>query len=203
MPTKQEGTERTQDKTSKKACHSRRSEPHVKKGRLKESKTYNCVDWHVRESEFRNPADFTCRIRNPGVPTFYTNHLGGIPVHKHQTIKFDVPEGEQPATEYIKSAEQPKASRKRCIAASHSPHFLKVPKRNGAYHLIFQPQFPVFPCKWWVRLGFGVRTTAQGIRNPTNDWNPKSKFHWQRVRNGWNGIRNQRLSWISLHGANC
>ena len=25
-------------------------------------------------------------------------------------------------------------------------------------------------------LGFGIRTTAQGIRNPTNDWNPESKF---------------------------
>ena len=24
-------------------------------------------------------------------------------------------------------------------------------------------------------LGFGIRNTAQGIRNPTDDWNPKSK----------------------------
>ena len=23
----------------------------------------------------------------------------------------------------------------------------------------------------------------QGIRNPTNDWDPESKFHWQRIRN--------------------
>ena len=22
-----------------------------------------------------------------------------------------------------------------------------------------------------------------GFRNPTNDWNPESKFHWQRIRN--------------------
>ena len=28
-------------------------------------------------------------------------------------------------------------------------------------------------------LGFGVWNTAQGIRNPTNDWYPESKFHWQ------------------------
>ena len=25
--------------------------------------------------------------------------------------------------------------------------------------------------------GFGIRNTAQGIRNATNDWNPESKFH--------------------------
>ena len=25
-----------------------------------------------------------------------------------------------------------------------------------------------------VFLGFGIRNTAQGIRNPTNDWNPES-----------------------------
>ena len=28
-------------------------------------------------------------------------------------------------------------------------------------------------------LGFGVRNTGQGIRNPANDWNPESKFHKQ------------------------
>ena len=26
-------------------------------------------------------------------------------------------------------------------------------------------------------LGFGIRNTAQGIQNPTNDWNPEFKFH--------------------------
>ena len=26
-------------------------------------------------------------------------------------------------------------------------------------------------------------STAQGIRNPTNDWNPESKFRWNRIRN--------------------
>ena len=34
------------------------------------------------------------------MPTFYTNHPGGIPEHKHKAMKFDVPEGEQPDTEY-------------------------------------------------------------------------------------------------------
>ena len=26
-------------------------------------------------------------------------------------------------------------------------------------------------------LGFGIQNTAQGIRNPSNVWNPESKFH--------------------------
>ena len=31
-------------------------------------------------------------------------------------------------------------------------------------------------------LGFGIRNTAQVIRNPTYDWNPESKLHWRRSR---------------------
>ena len=33
---------------------------------------------------------------------------------------------------------------------------------------------------WLVKagiLGFGIQNTAQGIRNPTEEWNPESKFH--------------------------
>ena len=30
-------------------------------------------------------------------------------------------------------------------------------------------------------LGFGIRNTAQGVRNPTNDCNPEFKFHWQKL----------------------
>ena len=26
-------------------------------------------------------------------------------------------------------------------------------------------------------LGLGIRNTTQGIRNPTKDWNPESKFY--------------------------
>ena len=32
-------------------------------------------------------------------------------------------------------------------------------------------------------LGFGIRNTDKGVRNPTNDWNSKSKFHWRKFRN--------------------
>ena len=38
-----------------------------------------------------------------------------------------------------------------------------------------------------ILLGFVIRNTTQGIRNPTNDWNPKSKFYWQRLESSsWN-----------------
>ena len=34
-------------------------------------------------------------------------------------------------------------------------------------------------CKSGILVFCRVRNTAQGIRNPTKDWNPESKFHWQ------------------------
>ena len=41
-------------------------------------------------------------------------------------------------------------------------------------------------------LRSGIRNTAQGIRNPTNDWTSESKFHWQRIQNPVSGIRNRK-----------
>ena len=48
-------------------------------------------------------------------------------------------------------------------------------------------------------LGFGIWNTTQGIRNPTNEWYPESKFHWQRLEcstwnsesTAWNPMRSQ------------
>ena len=43
---------------------------------------------------------------------------------------------------------------------------------------------------------------AQGIRSPTSDWNPESKFHYKGrspvpgIRNPLRGIQSPRLSWI-------
>ena len=58
-------------------------------------------------------------------------------------------------------------------------------------------------------LGFGIRNTAQGIRNATDDWNSESRFHWQRLESStwnpesttWNPESKTRLSWILLYGA--
>ena len=59
---------------------------------------------------------------------------------------------------------------------------------------------------WNPRLWNSTEYTSQGIRNPTNDWNPESKFHWLKIRNPipgirnpLRGIRNPRLSGIPLH----
>ena len=56
--------------------------------------------------------------------------------------------------------------------------------------------------------GRGCRNTAQGMWNPTKDWNPESKFHYKEnwnqvpgIRNPRRGIQNPRLSWIALHVA--
>ena len=38
-----------------------------------------------------------------------------------------------------------------------------------------------------------------GIRNATNDWNPESKFHWQRLESGtWNSAKHARLCNVSV-----
>ena len=74
---------------------------------------------------------------------------------------------------------------------------------------LWNPECETFACGIEI-LGLGNRNTAQGIRNPTNIWNPEfSKFHWQRIRNPvtgirnpWRGIHNPRLSWIPLYGSN-
>ena len=56
---------------------------------------------------------------------------------------------------------------------------------------------------------FGLRNTAQRIRNPTNDSNPESASSIDKVfgrnpvpgiRNPWPGIQNPRLSRIPIHG---
>ena len=33
----------------------------------------------------------------------------------------------------------------------------------------------------WKLESWALDSGAQGIRNPTKDWNPESKFHWQRL----------------------
>ena len=58
-------------------------------------------------------------------------------------------------------------------------------------------------------LGFGIRNTAQGIRNSTNDSHAESNSSTDKdkgqvpgIRRPRQGIQNPRLSWIFLHGAN-
>ena len=58
-------------------------------------------------------------------------------------------------------------------------------------------------CMWNPDAELWLENTAQGIRNPSNDWNPESKFYWQRIRNPAPAIRNPRCGrmsvWIPLH----
>ena len=52
-------------------------------------------------------------------------------------------------------------------------------------------------------LGFGIKNAAHGNRNPTNDWNPEPKFHWQRLKyNTFNPELRQPCSgcWHFLEG---
>ena len=48
-------------------------------------------------------------------------------------------------------------------------------------------------------LGFAFRNTAQGIQNPTNDWNPEPKTGIQHPESG---IKNPSLPWFPYMGRN-
>ena len=111
-----------------------------------------------------------------GVLIIYTRwKSGGNLVHKHKTTKFDVV-GERPASNSItKSTEQTKKSGKSASPQITSPCFLsKLPKRKGGNHLIFQQEFPVFPCKHYSG---GSRGEARGARAPffRRNWGPKGR----------------------------
>ena len=53
-----------------------------------------------------------------------------------------------PKSKPVKEIKGDFKEQKNSITSYHSPYFLKLPKRNGANHLIFQLEFSVFPCKW-------------------------------------------------------
>ena len=50
-------------------------------------------------------------------------------------------------------------------------------------------------------LSFGIQNSTQGIRNPANDWNPESKFHWQGIRNpettAWSPVSTTSLDYLT------
>ena len=82
--------------------------------------------------------------------TIYKNHPdgpAGYLVRNRKTIKFD---GVERTTHYNVYPNQLNRLKRveNCIPSNHSPCFLKLPKQNGANRLIFQPEFPVFPCKF-------------------------------------------------------
>ena len=76
---------------------------------------------------------------------------------------------------------------------------------SGKFLLVKSGIREIFACGIQI-LGFGIRNTAQRIRNPPDNWYSESRFHWQRIRNPVpgnrsprRGIQNLRLSCL---GAN-
>ena len=74
--------------------------------------------------------------------TIYTDYPGGYLVPKHKTIKFDEV-GNDPLQRYRN--QRTKENRKP-VSSNYSPYFVKLSRRNGANHLIFQTEFPNSPC---------------------------------------------------------
>ena len=58
-----------------------------------------------------------------------------------------------------------------------SPHVRESGFRNPGNFYIQNPESWKFLLVESGILGLGIRNTAVRIRNPTNNWNPESKFH--------------------------
>jgi len=83
------------------------------------------------------------------VLTIYKNHPVGNFRLKHYTIDSDVAgEGEGIAIRYIHISYGDWTSRKIASPQITDHIYWSSPKWNGANHLIFKLEFPVFPCKW-------------------------------------------------------
>lgn len=63
---------------------------------------------------------------------------------------------------------------------------------NTSYKGIRIPETGKFLLKKSGIPSFGIQNTTHGIDNSTNDWNPESELHWQRLRNPVTEIRNLR-----------
>ena len=70
-----------------------------------------------------------------GVLNIYKTLPGGNHVQKHKAKDIDVV-GEV----YPNQLKKLKREKQNCIASKHDPNFLKLPKRNGANLVIFQPK---------------------------------------------------------------
>ena len=62
----------------------------------------------------------------------------------------------------------------------NSPHVKESGFRNPENFFIWNPESWKFLLVESGILGLGIRNTGVGIRNPTNNSNPESKFHWKR-----------------------
>ena len=57
---------------------------------------------------------------------------------------------------------------------------------SGKIGLVEAESGKILPVKSGI-IGFGIRNTAQGIRNPTNKWNPESQFNCHGLESSiWN-----------------
>ena len=80
------------------------------------------------------------------------------------------------------------------------PNVRELGFRNLGNFCLWNPELEIFVVESEIQE-FGIRNTAQVFRNSTNNWNPESKFHEQRLESiTWNpestacGIQNPRLS---------
>ena len=61
---------------------------------------------------------------------------------------------------------------------------------SGKIGLVEAESGKILPVKSGI-IGFGIRNTAQGIRNPTNKWNPESQFNCHRLEFGIHSVESR------------
>ena len=111
---------------------------------FKRTSLTSLIAWEKISKEGEKPKETWVRS------TIYKNHPdgpAGYLVRNRKTIKLDAVERTTHYNVYPNQLNRLKRV-ENCIPSNHSPCFLKLPKQNGANRLIFQPEFPVFPCKF-------------------------------------------------------
>ena len=94
-----------------------------------------------------------------------------------------------PNQQILTKSNLPKANTSLSTVCSHKPFCFEGKKKKR--NIQFAPCKGIRILESWkvllveseIREKFacGIWNTAQRIRNPTSDWNPESRFHWQRV----------------------
>ena len=121
------------------------------------------ISYNVREYGFRNPGNFC--FWNPGSCPWETEiqlQETGIPL----TFAMRNPSSTQKDLE--SSNWNPESRIPDCLGSIYTCKGIRIPESRK-----------FLPVESGI-LGFGIRNTAVGIWNPTDNWNPETEFHWKR-----------------------
>ena len=121
------------------------------------------ISSNVRESGFRNPGHFC--FWNPGSCNLESRiqlQESGIP------LTFGIPNPSSTEKDLQSGIHGVESRIPVCLGSLYTCKGIRIPKSRK--FLLVESGI----------LGFGIRNTAVGIWNPTDNWNPESEFQWKR-----------------------